>query len=81
MAAAEPHSAWQPPSAPEMLARVAMVCPTAAATNSASTALRSLMFLSSIIASTAPGRMPQAPAVGAATILPMHALHSAVARA
>ena len=30
---------------------------------------------------TAPGRMPQDPAVGAATILPMAALHSEVATA
>ena len=81
MAAAAPHSAWQPPSAPDMLAWLAMACPTAAAVNKASTASSSVAPRSSIMASTAPGRIPQAPAVGAATIFPMQALHSAVARA
>ena len=41
MAAAVPHSAWQPPAAPEMLARAAVTAPTPPAVRRASRASRS----------------------------------------
>ena len=77
MAAALPHSAWQPPSAPAMLACWARTRPMPPAAASASQACWRLAPRCSIMASTAPGRMPQLPAVGLATMRPMAALYSA----
>ena len=79
MAAALPHSAWQPPSAPAMDARNAITMPNAPAVNSALTALSSGRSRASIIVKIAPGKMPHEPAVGAATILPIAALYSETA--
>ena len=81
MAAAVPHSAWQPPWAPAMLARFAAAMPKAPAVNMAITASLSGTFPSSRRVRMHPGRMPQLPAVGAATIRPMDALHPATDRA
>ena len=64
-----------------MLAPSAMAIPIPAAVNSAFTAVSSGRFFSSMVVSTAAGKMPQLPAVGDATIRPMQALHSDTAKA
>ena len=81
IAEAEPHSAWQPPSAPETLAIVATTIPTADAVNIASTISSSLNPCSSCMVIIAAGSIPQLPAVGVATILPIAALYSLTAKA
>ena len=81
MAAALPHSAWQPPWAPATLALAVMTMPTALAVNSAITQSRSVQPRSCCMVSTAAGRMPQLPAVGAATTRPMAAFSSLTASA
>ena len=81
MAAALPHSAWQPPWAPATLALAVMTMPTALAVNSAITQPRSEQPFSCCMVSTAAGRMPQLPAVGAATTRPMAAFSSLTASA
>ena len=81
IAAAEPVSAWQPPSAPATDARFSITSPTAAAVNMLITTARSSQPSSSRIVSSAAGRMPQEPAVGAATMRPMAALSSETASA
>ena len=81
MAAALPHSAWQPPWAPARQALRAMTMPTALAVNSAMTQARREQPFSCSIVSRAAGRMPQLPAVGAATMRPMAAFSSLTASA
>ena len=76
MAAAAPHSAWQPPSAPDTVARLPTMIPTADAVNSA---LISVCLSSPLLcahASRTAGTIPQEPAVGQATIHCMEALIS-----
>ena len=80
MAAALPHSAWQPPWAPARQAFSAMTSPTALAVNMLMTQSCSVAPRSSMVSSTA-GRMPQLPAVGAATMRPMAAFSSLTASA
>ena len=58
-----------------------MTMPTAPAVNRAITPASRLQRSSSTMDTTVPGRIPQEPAVGAATILPMAALYSATATA
>ena len=81
IAAALPVSAWHPPSAPARLALRSMTRPTPAAANRLITQSRSLAPSSSRMVSTAAGRMPHEPAVGAATMRPMAALSSETASA
>ena len=81
MALAAPTSAWQPPSAPAKVARLATTWPKPAATYKArQTASSSAEPVRQSGSSTA-GSTPQLPAVGAATMRFMQALHSAVLRA
>ena len=79
MAAPVPVSAWQPPSAPLMLAPQAMSMPTAPAVRSPAQSAASLQPRDSAAVSSTPGRMPLAPAVGAATMRPMDAFTSTTA--
>ena len=76
-----PHSAWQPPWAPATLAFCAITMPMAPAVNMDMTTSRSAKPRSSYRDTRHPGRMPQLPAVGAATIRPMEALQPATASA
>ena len=61
MAAALPHSAWQPPWAPAILARFAATMPKAPTVNIAMTASLSDIFPSSSRVRMQPGRIPQLP--------------------
>ena len=79
MEAAVPVSAWHPPSAPATVAWVAMSIPTAPAVNRASTRASRGRFRSCPRVRRVPGRMPLAPAVGAATMRPIAAFHSTTA--
>ncbi len=81
IAAAEPHSAWQPPSAPARHALFAITMPTAEAVKRDITQARSDSFLSACMVRTAAGRIPLLPAVGAATMRPMEAFSSEIASA
>ena len=81
MAAALPHSAWQPPWAPATQALVAITMPTALAVNRAITQSCSEQPRSFCMVKRAAGRMPQLPAVGAATTRPMAAFSSLTASA
>src|SRR5690606_15040050 len=76
---AEPTSAWQPPAAPEINALLAITYPMAPPTNRARTICSRLLPKRSAAANTQPGRMPQEPAVGVATIVPIAAFTSEVA--
>jgi len=76
MAAADPVSAWQPPSAPDTVALRVIIIPIAPETKSASMTWSSLQSNCSAVVSKLPGRIPQDPAVGAATIRPIEALTS-----
>ena len=78
IADAAPISAWQPPSAPEIDARFAIICPIPAETNSPCIILFSVVFLSRYSGTRTAGRTPHEPAVGAATIRFMHAFDSAI---
>ena len=71
---AEPHSAWHPPSAPEMEAVCAITIPKAPAVKIDITISLLANPLSSYMDTKHPGRIPQEPAVGVATILPIAAL-------
>ena len=77
MALAVPISAWQPPSAPATLARSAVTWPNPAAIYSACRIVSSGTSRSSANGISTAGSTPQLPAVGAATMRFMHALHSA----
>ena len=81
MAAAEPHSAWHPPWAPAKEALFAMTIPIAEAVKRAITQSWSEHPFSTCMVISAAGRMPQLPAVGAATIRPMEAFNSETASA
>ena len=81
MALAEPISAWQPPAAPEMPARLAITKPTAPAVNRWRTTTSSGSPIFSWMASITPGRTPEEPAVGVAQMRPMAAFTSLVAMA
>ena len=74
MALALPHSAWQPPSAPDRLAFAAITMPNAPAVKSDMTASRLVHLPSDARIPQSPGSMPQEPAVGAAT----HLAHSRI---
>ena len=81
MAAALPVSAWHPPDAPDMLAFRAITVPMAPAQNRLlQTASSECPAILPPATSTA-GRIPLAPAVGAATIVPIDALTSVTASA
>ncbi len=84
MAAAEPHSAWQPPEAPATEAFIAMIDPMAEATMKASWNRVSEGpnegSRASRHAHSTPGTMPQEPAVGKATMRPPQAFTSFTAR-
>ena len=81
MAAAEPTSAWQPPSAPATLALRESSMPTAAAHQSACWMSFSPVPRASPAEMTHPGTTPEEPAVGAATMTPMVAFCSRTAMA
>ena len=81
MAAALPHSAWQPPWAPATLALFVITMPTALAVNRAITQAWRAQPRSCCMVKRAAGKMPQLPAVGAATTRPMAAFHSLTASA
>ena len=81
MAAAEPTSAWQPPSAPATLALRESSMPTAAAHQSACWTSFSPVPRASPAEMTHPGTTPEEPAVGAATMTPMVAFCSRTAMA
>ena len=81
MALAAPTSAWQPPSAPARVARLATTCPKPAATYRARQMASSSAAPVRQSGSSTAGKTPQLPAVGAATMRFMQALHSAVLRA
>ena len=81
VADAEPHSAWQPPLAPAREALLAITIPMAEAVKRDITHCFSDRCFSSSIVRTAAGRIPQLPAVGAATIRPMEAFSSETASA
>ena len=81
MAEALPHSAWQPPSAPAMVARWAITMPKAPAVKRLITAASRVHLPSASRDATVPGNIPQEPAVGAATMRPMAALFSLTASA
>ena len=81
MAAALPHSAWQPPVAPASEARSAITMPILPATTKPRASVASLSWQCFFREKKTPGRTPLAPAVGAATIRPMAALHSPTAMA
>jgi hypothetical protein len=78
---AEPHSAWQPPSAPDREAREAMTMPITPATPGRWPNRREETLRSSAMANKTAGSIPLEPAVGAAQILPMAALASLAASA
>ena len=78
MPLAAPTSAWQPPSAPASVARAATICPNPAATYSARQTASSSAAPARHSGSSTAGKTPQLPAVGAATMRFMQALHSAV---
>lgn len=63
------------------MAVLAITMPTALAVNRLSTHARSVQPFSACMVSTAAGRMPQLPAVGAATTRPMAAFSSLTASA
>ena len=67
--------------APASEARAAITSPIFPATTSARASCSSVKLQCFFKASSTPGSTPAAPAVGAATILPMAALHSLTARA
>ena len=71
---AEPHSAWHPPSAPAIEAVWAITIPNAPAVKMDITISLFGSPLSSYMETRQPGRIPQEPAVGVATILPIAAL-------
>ena len=81
MAAALPHSAWQPPVAPAKEARSAITMPMLPATTSPRASVSSLSWQCFFSEKNTPGSTPLAPAVGAATMRPMAALHSPTAMA
>ena len=81
MAEALPHSAWHPPSAPEILACLAMAMPIPAAVKRLITAFAAGSCFSANTVNKTAGIIPHDPAVGAATIRPMQALTSAIAKA
>ena len=68
---ATPTSFWHPPAAPEMFADSATIEPMPPATTSPRTVVSGSMLRSSSSASSVPGTIPPAPAVGAATMTPM----------
>ena len=76
IAEAVPHSAWQPPDAPAIDALFATTIPIAPAVNRDSTA--SSRGTPRVFSKdpNAPGRIPQEPAVGVATIFPIAAFIS-----
>ena len=78
MPLAAPTSAWHPPSAPARVARAAMIWPNPAETYSARQTASSPARPARHSGSRTAGKMPQLPAVGAATMRFMQALHSAV---
>ena len=81
MAEAEPTSAWQPPSAPEIEALFAMTSPKAPAAkrkSSCSSWLRSNFWIAAVRTA---GRQPALPAVGVAQTKPIFALCSLTAMA
>ena len=71
MQAAEPPSAWQPPTSAANVQRVAMNTPMSPLASIAFAISSSPSPISSAIAITAPGSAAHAPAVGAATMTPM----------
>ena len=81
MPLAAPTSAWQPPSAPASVARAATTWPNPAATYKARQTASSSAAPDRHSGSSTAGSTPQLPAVGAATMRFMQALHSAVLRA
>ena len=81
MAAALPVSAWQPPTAPETDALRWIMRPMPAETKRPSAIFLSDRPCISAKVVKKPGMMPEAPAVGAATTLPMQAFVSFAAKA
>ncbi len=79
IAAPTPCSAWQPPAAPESSALAATRAPKPPATTSPRAVATSEKPRSSEIARSVPGTMPAAPAVGAATMIPMREFSSSTA--
>lgn len=71
IAAAEPPSAWQPPTSAAKVQRVAMKAPMTPLASKAFAVVISSSPRSSATASTTLGKAAQAPAVGIATMTPM----------
>ena len=76
IAAAEPHSAWHPPSAPEKVAFIPIIIPIAEAANNPVISSSSVLFNNSPALKITAGNIPHEPAVGHATILPIEPLTS-----
>ena len=81
IAEAEPTSAWQPPSAPEIEALFAMTKPNAPAVKRKSNCCDSVKPSFSIAVVRTAGRQPADPAVGVAQTKPILALDSLTAMA
>ena len=79
IAAAEPVSAWQPCSAPLMLAFAAIMLPIAPAVSRPLSSFSSFQPRSFAQVKSTPGNIPLAPAVGAATMRPIAAFTSTTA--
>ena len=79
IAAAEPISAWQPPSAPDTVALRVMRYPMAAAAARPRARSPSDSPRVRCSASSTPGSTPDDPAVGAATMRPIDAFVSSTA--
>ena len=71
MLAADPPSAWHPPTSAAKVHLVAIKTPMMPLARKALAISSSDRFISSAMAMTAPGNAAQAPAVGAATITPI----------
>ena len=81
IAEAEPTSAWQPPSAPEIEALLAITSPNAPAVKRKSSCCDSLKPSFSIATVSTAGKQPAEPAVGVAHTKPILALDSLTAMA
>ena len=75
----DPHSAMQPPTSAAKVACAAMNTPMIPAANMAFTLSSSDNFNTWAVPNTAPGKAPQDPAVGAATITPIELFTSIMA--
>ena len=81
IADATPHSAWHPPTAPARAILLETNLPTSPAVIRAFICSPSFILLSSAYATKTAGTIPQEPAVGQATIVPIRKFCSLVASA